>query len=120
MRPGKQQSDHRSCDTMQTHVVIAARSPAWSFQPLVMGCRRTKDSRSTTRTRPASIALTAFACCWARRTASVSWVTIMSRESCSKLFLTELLRLMQTDDKLLRAEHGAIHRVHRGSSYSLR
>jgi hypothetical protein len=40
-------------------------------------------------------------------------VAIVARKSCSEFFLTQLLWLVQADDKLLGAQKNAVHTVHR-------
>jgi hypothetical protein len=43
-------------------------------------------------------------------------VAIVASKSCSEFFLTQLLWLVQADDKLLGAQKNAVHTVHRSGS----
>ena len=76
----------------------------------------TKDSGMTARAWPSSVTLTRLTGSGTGRAAAAPRMSVVTAKALSKLFLTELFRLMQADYKLLVPDSHAVHRVHSGRS----
>lgn len=96
----------------------AARSvgPFVTFMVAAHG-RRAKHGGMTARARPTSVALAGLTGGGARCTAAATRVAVVPAEPLGKLFLAELLGLVQAYHERLCPNHDAIHLVQSGGSF---
>lgn len=100
----------------------APRATARSVGPLVTfvvatHSRRAKHGGMAARTRPSSVALARLTGGRARCSAAATRMAVVPAEPLGKLFLAELLGLVQAYHERLRPNHDAIHLVQSSGSF---